>query len=158
MDKTVPALTINPSEETILVGSISVRFLVTGDDSSQSAALFEFTVPKGAKLPSLPHSHDAYEETVYGLSGMLTWIVDGQQYEVEQGQALCIPRGAVHSFVNHGQEEARLLVTISPAALGPAFFRETAEIINAAAGGPPDPIKMAGVLRRHGLTPAPPPA
>jgi len=46
---------------------------------------------------------------------------------------------------------------ITPAALGPQYFREAAEVINAAAGGPPDRAKMAEIMRRHGLTPAPPP-
>ena len=46
---------------------------------------------------------------------------------------------------------------ITPAALGPQYFREAAEVINAAAGGPPDRARMAEIMRRHGLTPAPPP-
>jgi hypothetical protein len=46
---------------------------------------------------------------------------------------------------------------ISPAAIGPEFFRESAEVINAATSGPPDRAKMAEIMRRHGLTPAPAP-
>jgi hypothetical protein len=45
---------------------------------------------------------------------------------------------------------------ITPAAIGPQFFRESAEVINAAAGGPPDRVKMVEIMRRHGLTPAGP--
>jgi hypothetical protein len=37
------------------------------------------------------------------------------------------------------------------------YFREAAEVINAAAGSPPDRAKFAEIMRRHGLTPAPPP-
>jgi hypothetical protein len=37
----------------------------------------------------------------------------------------------------------------------PQFFREAAEVISAAAGGPPDRAKMVEIMRRHGLTPAP---
>ena len=43
-------------------------------------------------------------------------------------------------------------MVISPAILGPAYFREAAEVIGAAAGGPPDREKMMDVLRRHGMT------
>jgi hypothetical protein len=39
---------------------------------------------------------------------------------------------------------------------GPQYFRETSEVINAAAGGPPDRVKLGEVMRRHGLTPAAP--
>jgi len=46
---------------------------------------------------------------------------------------------------------------ITPAAVGPQFFREAAEVINAAAGGPPDRAKMIEIMLRHGLTPAPTP-
>ena len=46
---------------------------------------------------------------------------------------------------------------ITPAAIGPQYFRETAAVFNEAAGGPPDRAKLAEIMRRHGLTPAPPP-
>jgi hypothetical protein len=46
---------------------------------------------------------------------------------------------------------------ISPAAIGPQYFREVADVFIAAAGGPPDRTKMVEIMRRHGLTPAPPP-
>ena len=41
--------------------------------------------------------------------------------------------------------------------MGPAYFREAAEVIGAAAGGPPDRAKMMDVFRRHGMTVAAPP-
>jgi hypothetical protein len=51
----------------------------------------------------------------------------------------------------------KALCVITPAAIGPEFFRESAAVINAAAaaGGPPDRARMAEIMRRHGLTPAP---
>ena len=36
--------------------------------------------------------------------------------------------------------------------MGPAYFREAAEVIGAAGGRPPDRAKMAEVFRRHGMT------
>jgi hypothetical protein len=51
----------------------------------------------------------------------------------------------------------KALCVITPAAIGPQYFRESAEVIKAAAGGPPDRAKIAEIMRRHGLTPAPPP-
>jgi len=41
--------------------------------------------------------------------------------------------------------------------MGPAYFREAAEVIKEAAGGPPDRAKMTEVFRRHGMTLAVPP-
>jgi len=60
----------------IRIGQVTVRFLLEGNASGGSVAVFEFEVPAGAKVP-VAHSHDAYEETIYGLEGLLTWTVDG---------------------------------------------------------------------------------
>jgi len=146
---------VNPSDETIHIGPLAVRFLVTGADASGSVALFELTVPVAQRLAAPAHSHDHYEETIYGIEGVLTWTVNGTPLDVGPGQALCIPRGAIHRFDNNGSQDVRALCVITPAAIGPQYFREAAEVINAAAGGPPDRVKMAEIMRRHGLTPAP---
>ena len=134
-----------------------MRFLVTGENSNGSVAAFELTVPGAQRLAAPAHSHDHYEETIYGIDGVLTWTVDGSPINVGPGQALCIPRGAVHRFDNLGTQDAKALCLISPAAIGPEFFRESAAVLNQAAGGPPDRARMAEIMRRHGLTPVPPP-
>jgi quercetin dioxygenase-like cupin family protein len=149
-------LRVNPSDETIRIGPLAVRFLLTGDNSTGSIAAFEVVVPGAQRLAGPAHSHDHYEETIYGIDGVLTWTVDGKRIDVGPGQALCIPRGAIHRFDNNGAQEVKALCVITPAALGPQFFRECAEVINAAAGGPPDRAKLAEIMRRHRLTPAPP--
>ena len=84
---------------------------------------------------------------------MLTWTVDGKAIDVGPGQALCIPRGAVHRFDNLGEQDAKVLCVITPAAIGPQYFREVAEVMKASSGGPPDKAKLVEIMRRHGLTP-----
>ena len=148
-------LSVNPADETISFGPLAVRFLLTGDNSTGSIAAFELMVRGGQRLPAPAHSHDHYEETIYGLAGVLTWTVSGRPIEVGPGQALCIPRGAIHRFDNLASEDAKALCVITPAAIGPQYFRETSEVARAAAGGPPDIARMAEIMRRHGLTPAP---
>ena len=150
---------VNPSQETITIGPLGIRFLLTGDDSNGSVSVFEVLVPVGQRLAAPAHKNDAYEEVLYGIEGVLTWTVDGIPIEVGPGQALCIPRGAVHRFDNLGSEDVKQLALITPAIMGPAYFREAAEVLGAAAGGPPDLAKMMDVFRRHGMTvAAPPPA
>ena len=149
-------LHISPADETIRLGPLAVRFLLTGDHSNGSLAAFEVLVPAAQRLAAPAHSHDHYEETIYGLAGVLTWTVDGISIAVGPGQALCIPRGAVHRFDNNAGQDAKALCVVTPAAIGPQYFREAAEVINATAG-PPDRAKMAAIMLRHGLTPAPPP-
>src|SRR5215510_725898 len=127
-----PDVHVNPSDETIRLGPLAVHFLITADNSGGSLALFELAVPAAQRLAAPAHSHDHYEETIYGIAGVLTWTVDGKPVDVGPGQALCIPRGAVHRFDNHGSQDAKALCVITPAAIGPQYFREAAEVINAA--------------------------
>jgi quercetin dioxygenase-like cupin family protein len=138
--------------EEIRVGDLAVRFVIEGQQSGGALAAFEFDVPGGAKVAGA-HSHDGYEETIYGLEGALTWTVDGIETEVAPGEALFIPRGTVHHFDNSGTVDATALAVVTPGILGPDYFREVAEVLDA--GGPPDLAALAAVMRRHGLTPAP---
>jgi quercetin dioxygenase-like cupin family protein len=76
-----------------------------------------------------PHSQDDYEETAYGLSGVLTVTVEGKTFLVSPGQAACVPRGAVHSFCNNTAQDAKVLCIITPAAVGPEYFREIGAVL-----------------------------
>ena len=142
------------ASEEIRIGQLAIRFLLEGNASGGSVAVFEFDVPAGAKVP-MAHSHDGYEETIYGLEGVLTFTVEGLPTDVGPGEVLCIPRGAVHRFDNVRGADTKMLAIVSPGILGPAYFREIAALVKAAAGGPPDAVALAAVMRRHGLTPAP---
>lgn len=144
---------IATTAEDIRVGPLAIRFLVDAEASSGSATMFEFTVPAGSRVP-VPHSHDAYEETIYGLDGVLTWTVGGAEIDVAPGQAICIPRGVVHGFDNRGDSDARSLAVVTPGVLGPGYFRDLRAVVEEAAG-PPDPAAIGAVMQRHGLTPAP---
>jgi quercetin dioxygenase-like cupin family protein len=146
-------LAANGREE-INVGEVAIRFAVEGEQSGGSIAVFEFDVPAGARVP-IAHSHDGYEETIYGLEGVLSWTIDGAPTDVGPGDALFIPRGAVHHFDNTGDVDATGLAIVTPGILGPGFFREVAAVLDAAAGGPPDLAAIGAVMRSHGLTPAP---
>jgi quercetin dioxygenase-like cupin family protein len=158
MTQQITDLHVNPADEVIRLGPLAIHFLITAENSTGSIAAFEVMVPAAQRLAAPAHSHDHYEETIYGIEGVLTWTVDVKQIDVGPGQALCIPRGAVHRFDNNGIHDAKVLCVVTPAAIGPQYFREAAEVIKAAAGGPPDRVKMAEIMRRYGLTPAPPPA
>src|SRR4249919_652755 len=119
MPQQTTGLHANSTDETIHLGPLAVRFLLTGDNSNGSIAAFELMVPAAQHLAAPAHSHDHYEETVYGIAGVLTWTVDGTPIDVGPGQALCIPRGAIHRFDNHRSEDAKVLCLITPAVLGP---------------------------------------
>jgi quercetin dioxygenase-like cupin family protein len=146
---------IQDARETITVGQLGVRFLVEGADSNGSVSVFECYVSASSRMPA-PHSHDAFEETIYGVEGVTTWTIDGETVELGSGQAVCVPRGVVHGFENRGSEDATFLAIASPGVFGPDYFHEVGEVLAASAGRPPDPAAMAQVMGRHGLTPAAP--
>jgi quercetin dioxygenase-like cupin family protein len=141
------------TREEIKVGEMAIRFLVEGSQTAGSVAIFEFDVPAGARIAGA-HSHDGYDETIYGLEGVLTWTVGDTPTEVGPGQAVFIPRGAVHQFDNRGDLHAKALAIATPGLIGPDFFREVGAILGAAAGGPPDLAVLGAVMHSHGLTPA----
>jgi quercetin dioxygenase-like cupin family protein len=138
--------------ETIQIGAMQLRFLRTKHDTGGALDMFEVTIPPNSRMP-VPHHHRDWEETIYGLEGVTSFTVAGTRIDVGPGDDLFIPRGVVHGFINETQADAKMLCVLTPGVLGPEFFREMA----AALGGPapPDAAKMADIMRRHGLIPAP---
>lgn len=60
----------------------------------------------------------------------------------------------IHGFNNEGDVDARFLAIISPGLMGSGYFKDVAAVLGG--DGPPDIEKLGEVMRRHGLTPAPP--
>ncbi len=145
---------MSTTSEEIRIGQMAIRFRLEGEESGGSVAVFEFDVPAAGRVP-VAHNHDAFDETIYGLEGVLSWTIDGTKTDVGPGEALFIPRGVVHRFDNDHGVDAKMLAIVSPGILGPDYFREMAAVIKGATDGPPDPVALAEVMGRHGLTPAP---
>jgi len=139
--------------EVIRVGQLTVEFFATGTETGGHADIFEVRVPEGAKVP-VAHHHVEVDELVYVLEGTLTYTLGGVAHTLVAGQQLFAPKGVEHHFANLHAGTARFLSVLTPATIGPKFFREVGELL--AAGGPPDPAKVGAVMRKHGLVPSPP--
>src|SRR3954453_9039834 len=120
-----------------------VRFLVEGDASNGSVSVFECDVPAQARMPA-PHSHDAFEETIYGLEGVTGWTVVGKGTQIGPGDAMCIPRGSVAGVANAGPSNGTRLAVATPGVFGAGYLRDIAGILSAE--GPPDVAAMAAVM------------
>ncbi len=120
--------------EIITVGALSVHFLIEAADSNGTASVFECYVPANARMPA-PHSHDGFEETIYGLEGVSTWTIDGETVEIGPGEGVCVLRGQIHGFANRGSDDAKFLAIATPAVFGSSYFREVGEVIAASSGG-----------------------
>jgi quercetin dioxygenase-like cupin family protein len=140
-----------PTCETIQLGGLEIRFLLDHGDTGGAVSSFEFVVPPGAKVPA-PHYHEAVDEMVYGLDGVLTYTVDGQEKSIGPGDCCFVPRGVVHHFVNRGDVPSRTLAVLTPGSIHSAYFREMAALL---AAGPLDPAAAGQIMRRHGLVSVP---
>lgn len=138
----------------IQLGDITIRFLVEAGDSDGSMTMFEVELTNRAKVPA-PHSHDGFDETIYGLTGTLTLTVAGEEVLLGPGEAMHIRRGVVHGF-EALDGDASFLAVATPGVFGAGYFLELRDVVAAAAGGPPDMGALRAVMERHGLTPAGP--
>jgi uncharacterized cupin superfamily protein len=110
------------------------------------------TLHPDARMP-VPHYHESWDEAVYGLEGTCTWRVNGNDDELTPGSTVFIRRGTVHGFDNRSGKQAKCLCILSPAALGPGYFRDIAALMRS---GAPDLAKMKEMMLRYGLVPVPP--
>jgi quercetin dioxygenase-like cupin family protein len=138
-------------KETIRMGAIELRFLQTKEATDASLDVFEMTLQPDGRMP-VPHYHESWDETVYGLTGTMTWNVAGRDIELAPNDSVFIKRGVVHGFSNRSGQPATCLCILTPGRLGPAYFREMASLF---AAGSPNPAKMMETMSRHGLVPVP---
>ncbi|HEX6014925.1 MAG TPA: cupin domain-containing protein [Geminicoccaceae bacterium] len=137
-------------QELIRMGALELLFLQSKETTGGSLDMFEMTLQPDARMP-VPHYHESWDETVYGLEGISTWRVDGSDVELPPGAVVFIRRGVVHGFDNRSDAPAKCLSVLTPGVLGPAYFREVARLL---AVGAPDPARMKETMLRHGLVPA----
>jgi quercetin dioxygenase-like cupin family protein len=137
-------------QETISFTGLELRFLQSKEDTGGRLDLFEMTVQPNARMP-IPHHHESWYETIYGLLGVTTWRLNGQDVMVGPGETVFIKRGVIHGFRNDTQQPATCLCILSPGVLGPAHFREMAALL---ATGAPNPATLKETMLRYGLVPA----
>ncbi|UHG94605.1 cupin domain-containing protein [Spirosoma oryzicola] len=137
-------------KEQITIGGLQLNFLVDGQDTEGSLVMFEMLVPPNAKVPA-PHFHVEVDETLYVLEGTLTMLYNTETRQLNPGDRLFIKRGLNHGFTNEHTQTVRVLCALSPASIGPAYFRQLAAVINV--GGPPDRHQILSIMKQYGLEP-----
>ena len=72
----------------------------------------EFTFAPGEATPW--HRHSEMTDRGYGLAGCVTLeLRDGPAHDLRPGDACEVPPGQVHRLVNHGAEDAKVLLVQS---------------------------------------------
>jgi quercetin dioxygenase-like cupin family protein len=111
---------------TIEAPGMRIQFVIEGHQTNDAISMFRCDFEAGARSP-MPHSHDGFDETVYGLSGEVTMVVDGVPQVIGAGDVVHVPRGVVHGF---GVKEAASILAIStPGLFGSTYFREMADAL-----------------------------
>ena len=103
--------------EIINLGSLQLRFLQSKDDTVGSLDMFEMTLQPNARMP-IPHYHESWDETIYGLTGTTTWRVDGRDIDLTSGETVFIGKPA---YRKHDRAAIKLQSHHDPSA--PISFR-----------------------------------
>ncbi|MBJ7332569.1 MAG: cupin domain-containing protein [Solirubrobacteraceae bacterium] len=105
LDDVEPFTTLDGSQIRELAGRVSMPAV------NQSFA--EAMVPPGGATTE--HYHRITEELYYFTAGRGRLRVDGQERDVNVGDCVLLPPGAVHKLWNTGDEPLRLLCCCAPA-------------------------------------------
>jgi quercetin dioxygenase-like cupin family protein len=79
-------------KDPIQLDDVTVTFVLDEVDTRGAATAFEIRVPAGRAFPR-PHVHDGWDEAVYVLEGVITFVVDGVSQELGARQAAFAERG-----------------------------------------------------------------
>ena len=133
---------------------------VTSDQTGGAYSLFEVTTQPGGGPP--PHIHHREDESFYVLAGEYEFFSGEGVIRAGANSLLCVPRGALHTHKNVGEDVGRLLATQTPGGLYERFFDEVGEEVGSDEGGPPtfedqpDARTIMDVASEHGIEIPPP--
>jgi quercetin dioxygenase-like cupin family protein len=100
--------------ENPVTGERAVVRVGTTESSGELLVADLFVRPGGAVMGE--HIHPTIEESFTVVRGRLGYRLDGREGVAGPEERLHVPRGTAHDWWNAGDEEARVLVEISPAA------------------------------------------
>ena len=94
--------------------NLGVEFVIKAGElsSGSGAAVLEYTTRPGEEPDD--HVHPSEDEMFYVLSGRITFRCGGEQFDLEPGSFIFLPRGLSHGYTIPGPEPVRLLVITAP--------------------------------------------
>ena len=98
-----------------------IKVLLRSGDSAGKLAVMDNGVPAGTAGPPL-HHHD-FDEAFYILDGELTFQLGEDVFTRGAGELAFARRGAHHTFANHSDADARMVLICTPAGFDRYFQR-----------------------------------
>lgn len=123
-----------------------VRILLDGEGTGGRLTMWTEITPPGGGPP--PHHHVNEDEAFHVLEGRVAFLSGGEWHEVGPASCAYMPRGAVHTFKNVGDQPSRVLISTTPAGIEKFFARCAEEF--AKAGGP-DMARIVQIGAEHGI-------
>jgi Uncharacterized conserved protein, contains double-stranded beta-helix domain len=87
-----------------------MQWLIDRRDGAPNFELRKFTISPKGLIP--PHMHPDIEHIQYVLKGSYRVRLGDREVAVKEGDALLIPAGTVHSYMNDGDTDAEFLCII----------------------------------------------
>lgn len=136
------------TDEVIVAGPTTTTVLVGGAETGGRSSVVVMEVGPGWEGPPA-HVHREVEHVWYVLAGTIDLVVDGEAARHGPGACAHVAAGRPHTFSTAGCGPATVLEVDSPRALD-GYFRELGAVLGA---GPPDPGRVAEIMRRHDTVP-----
>lgn len=133
-----------------LGNGLEIHFCLDAQETNHQFTLFKVVIHPEAKVPAA-HYHDNFDETLYGLKGALTLMVDDETIILNPGDHYFIKRGRVHAFTNRTSETVEILAFANPGLFTAQYFKDLLGVMQA--GGPPDMDQLKSIMRAYGLVP-----
>ena len=131
---------------------IGITMKTSGKSTHDAYSLFEYAVPPQVSGPP-PHIHTREDESFVCLAGRLDVSLGGENFVLEPGDYLYLPRNVVHTFRNSSDVEARVISVVSPAGLE-AYYQALADL----PPGPKDISMIKPIMAEFGIELQLPPA
>lgn len=143
---------VGPGESRVS-GAI-LAFKASAADTDGQISVCEFTLGPWESGPVL-HKHDETDEGFFVIAGTLEAQLGDQRVQAGAGSFVWVPRGTAHAFANGGPDELHVLSLVLPGGIEALFTEQAAYFSNL--DGPPDPVVLDEMSRRHGAPTLGPP-
>ena len=104
-----------------------LNFIATGNETNSKYFLSQTTVPAGDPGPPI-HSHSKEDESFFLIRGQMTFIIDGKEVELDQGNFLNIEKGERHTWRNDANVDAEMMITFAPAGIENMFIELDSDV------------------------------
>jgi quercetin dioxygenase-like cupin family protein len=133
---------------TVQMGSNSITFLLTGEETGGKYSLTEFVIA-APPAPGPPvHIHTSGDEAAFVLDGELELRLGDRTIRGTAGDVIYVPKGRSHNVSNLGPGTARILIVLSPPGFE-GYWREMSEL--PLVGGKPDPRAILTLQEKYGM-------